>query len=112
MDTHNRPAWAVKGAIVNVNGKHWTGQIIDVAVSDSGLVLLLIDSPKADFFGTPPEWLVYDPNQITLGTPHDMLACTMRYRHMLAAKESFITRWFDEAEPKKDIGYEWPDEKV
>lgn len=114
MDTTNRrPAWAKHGAIVNVNGKHWTGKILDVAVSDCGIVLLQIDSPKANFMGQAPEWLIYDPKQITLGSEYDLAACANRYTHMHNTKGKLLSEWLElDVPPGAEAGNEWPDEKV
>jgi len=113
MDTTNnpRPAWAQKGTIVNVHGHHWSGKIIDVAVSDNGLVLLLIDSPKADFFGHAPEWLVYDPQQIAPGSEDDLYVCLGRYLDMSKNRTDKMCGWY-ETEVAPEAKFEWPDEKV
>ena len=115
MDTNKivRPEWAKEGVIVNVNGKHWTGLIADVAVSDTGTVLLLIDSPKADFTGHAPEWLVYDPNQITLGSEDDLYICLGRYLDMSKNRTDKMCGWYEtEVAPEPEAKFEWPDEKV
>jgi len=68
------------GRPVSVNGNHWRGVIVDIAISDMGAVMLKIDSPKGVFYNTPPEWLEYIPLQIT--------ACDALSLEMEAAKWS------------------------
>jgi hypothetical protein len=109
MDT-SKPAWAVVGQIVNVNGKHWTGRIVDVAVSTNGVVLLRIDSPKADFLCHPPEWLEYKEGAIAPGSMYDMKACVKRYADLNSERAPKIARWAIDSE--EQAGFEWPDEKV
>jgi hypothetical protein len=57
------------GAIVKV--LEWYGQIVDLATTDQGKVMLLITSPKAIFRNHRDEWLEFDPNRIQPGTPED-----------------------------------------
>ena len=64
--------WMKPGAIVAVNGKHWYGEIIDIAVSPTR-IMLLVDSPKAVWRNHKPEWVEYDKKQVSLADPKDAL---------------------------------------
>jgi hypothetical protein len=66
-----KPDFLQIGAIVKV--QYWYGQIVDVAVSDTR-IMLLITSPKALWRHHPAEWLEFDPQQITPCTLADALA--------------------------------------
>ena len=63
------PDYLQVGAIVKVN--EWYGQIVDVAATAQGKVMVLITSPKAIFRNHRDEWLEFDPALITPATPAD-----------------------------------------
>jgi len=60
----NKPEWMHIGQPVSVNGNHWRGVIVDIAISERGVIMVRIDSPKGVFYNTPPEWLEYAEGQI------------------------------------------------
>lgn len=60
----DRPDWVKIGARVRVHEQHWGGVIVDIAISEAGLLRVCIDSPKAVFHGHLPEWLDFLPEQI------------------------------------------------
>jgi hypothetical protein len=55
------PDFLKVGAVVKV--QHWYSEIIDVAVSDSRL-MVLVKSPKGIWRNHPAEWLEFDEQQI------------------------------------------------
>ena len=63
------PDFLQVGAFVKVN--EWYGQIVDVATTAQGKVMVLITSPKAIFRNHRDEWLEFDPALITPATPDD-----------------------------------------
>ncbi len=63
------PEYIHIGAIVKV--LEWHGEIIDIATTEQGKIMLLITSPKAIFRNHRDEWLDFDPNLIKPGTPED-----------------------------------------
>lgn len=67
MDTQ-RLNWMHIGQLIRVNGRAWYGEIVDVAETDAGKVMLQINSPKAAWHGHVPEWLEYIPDQIVPAT--------------------------------------------
>ena len=73
MDTNGKlPPHISVGAYIRV--AEWTGRIIDIAHSDHGCVLVLVDSPKVRFRGIGPEWLEYhfdNPDLIKPATQMD-----------------------------------------
>ena len=58
MDT-NRLDWMQIGQVVAIHGAHWRGVITDIAISEKGVIMICVASPKGLFYGTPPEWLEY-----------------------------------------------------
>jgi hypothetical protein len=58
----NKPDFLKIGAIVKV--QHWYGEIVDIAVSDTR-IMVLVTSPKALWRHHPAEWLEFDAEQIT-----------------------------------------------
>ncbi len=63
------PDYVRVGAIVKI--AEWCGQIVDVAITEQGKVMVLITSPKAIFRNHRDEWLEFDPDLIKPGTPED-----------------------------------------
>jgi len=57
----NKPDFLKVGAIVKV--QHWYGQIVDIAESDSR-IMVLVTSPKSLWRHHPAEWLEFDEQQI------------------------------------------------
>lgn len=56
-----KPDFLQKGAIVKV--QHWYGEIIDIALSDTKIMVLVV-SPKGIWRNHPEEWLEYKEGQI------------------------------------------------
>ena len=67
----NKPDFLKVGAIVKV--QHWYGQIVDIAESDSR-IMVLVTSPKALWRYHPAEWLEFDAQQITLASLDEAIA--------------------------------------
>ncbi|RUM47748.1 MAG: hypothetical protein DSY80_00580 [Desulfocapsa sp.] len=92
-----RQEWMVKGQLVSVNGRHWYGEIVDVAVSDYGRIMLLINSPKAIWRNHRPEWLEYNPKQIAPAKATEAIASVDTYieriEKMLEDVENLKQRW-------------------
>ncbi len=92
----------VKGQLVRVNGYHWFGEIVDVAVSDER-IMLLIHSPKAIWRNHRPEWLEYHPNQIAPATIEEAAASVDTYieriEKMLNDTKSLKEKWEKERQP-------------
>lgn len=57
-----KPGFLTVGNIVKV--QHWYGEIVDVAVTDAGRVMVLVKSPKGIWRNHPDEWLEYIEGQI------------------------------------------------
>jgi len=96
MDT-NRQEWMKPGQLVRVNGYYWYGEIIDVAETDTGKVMLQINSPKAVWHSHKPEWLEYIPDQINPATPEeakrDIDMYLLRLEQAREAVEALAARW-------------------
>lgn len=71
MDTNNLESWMKIGAYVKV--AEWVGQIVDMAVTESGRVMLLITSPKGIYRNHRDEWLEYQPGLILPAARDDYL---------------------------------------
>ena len=67
----SKPNFLQVGAVVKV--QHWYGQIVDIAVSDSR-IMVLITSPKALWRHHPAEWLEFDEQQIKPASLDEALA--------------------------------------
>ncbi len=63
------PDYIYVGAIVKV--VEWYGQIIDIATTEQGKVMVLVTSPKAIFRNHRDEWLEFDANSIAPAKPAD-----------------------------------------
>lgn len=50
------------GAVVKI--QHWHGEIVDLARSENGRIMLLVKSPKGIWRNHPAEWLEYQEGQI------------------------------------------------
>jgi hypothetical protein len=57
-----RPAFLKIGQLVMTDG--WPGEIMDVAETDTGAIMVLINSPKAIWRNHRPEWLQYIEGRI------------------------------------------------
>jgi len=97
MAGNNRLDWMQPGQLVRVNGWAWFGEIVDVAETDRGAMMLLITSPKAAWHGHRPEWLEYIPDQIAPATAQEARRDIDLYLNRLAqarAKiEKLAERW-------------------
>ena len=60
------------GQAVSINGNHWRGVIVDIAISEKGVIMVRVDSPKGEFYNTPPEWLPFIEGQIMPCTPEEL----------------------------------------
>jgi len=67
----SKPDFLKVGAIVKV--QHWYGQIVDIAESDTR-IMVLVTSPKALWRNHPAEWLEFDAEQITATSIADAVA--------------------------------------
>jgi hypothetical protein len=65
-----KPEFLEIGNIVKV--QHWYGEIVDVAVSDQR-IMVLVASPKGIWRNHPAEWLEFDPRQITPASIDDAI---------------------------------------
>jgi hypothetical protein len=63
------PDYLHVGAIVKIT--EWYGQIVDIATTEQGKVMVLVTSPKAIFRNHRDEWLEFNPDLIKPGTPQD-----------------------------------------
>lgn len=83
------------GAIVKV--LEWHGQIVDIATTEQGKVMLLVTSPKAIFRNHRDEWLEFNPDLIKPGTPQDYARdieyYTKRAKLNLEKLEKLATEW-------------------
>ena len=97
MAGNNRREWMRTGQLVRINGWAWFGEIIDVAETDQGGVMLLITSPKSVWHGHKPEWLEYLPGQIEPATAQEARRDIDLYLDRLAKArseiESLAIRW-------------------
>lgn len=90
----SRPDFLKVGAIVKV--QHWYGQIVDVAESDSR-IMVLVTSPKSLWRHHPAEWLEFDEKQIKPATLPEAVASfdiyIERMRQSLADIEAMKSHW-------------------
>jgi hypothetical protein len=70
MDT-TLPDFIRVGAIVKI--AEWHGQIVDVAQTETGKIMVLITSPKAVFRKHRDEWLEFIPDLMQPATAEDYL---------------------------------------
>ena len=75
-----RPEFLKVGALIKV--QHWYGEVIDVAVSDER-IMLLVASPKGIWRNHPAEWLEYDEKQITAADMNDAVNSIAVYRERI-----------------------------
>src|SRR5436190_12321945 len=77
--------------------QHWVGEVVDVAQTDAGRLMLLVASPKGIWRNHPAEWLEYAPEQIRQATPEeigkDIELYRERIKKMLAELEALDERW-------------------
>jgi len=89
------PDYIHLGAIIKVT--EWYGQIVDIASTEQGKVMVLVTSPKAIFRNHRDEWLEFNPDLIKPGTPEDYARdieyYTQRTRLNLEKLESLATEW-------------------
>ncbi len=63
------PDYIRVGAIVRIT--EWCGQIVDVATTETGKVMILVTSPKALYRNHRDEWLEFNPDLIQPATAED-----------------------------------------
>ena len=84
------------GQLVRVNGRHWYGEIVDVAISNKR-IMLLISSPKGIWRNHGPEWLEYIPEQIkpatTIAAIENAENYVQRIEKNLADAQAMQKRW-------------------
>lgn len=89
-----RPDFLKVGGIVKV--QHWYGEIVDVAVSDRR-IMVLVKSPKGIWRNHPAEWLEYDESQITPAAPDEAVSSIEVYQErverMLEEIEGLRESW-------------------
>jgi hypothetical protein len=100
MDT-TLPDYVRIGAIVKI--AEWCGQIVDVATTKQGKVMVLVTSPKALFRNHRDEWLEFNPDLIQSATPEDYLQDIEHYarrtRLNLEKLEQLAQAWSQETQP-------------
>jgi hypothetical protein len=77
MDTNNLESWMTIGAYVKV--AEWVGQIVDIAHTENGRIMLLITSPKGIYRNHRDEWLEVQPGMIQPATREDYLRDVQLY---------------------------------
>jgi hypothetical protein len=89
--------WMKPGQLVAVNGAWWFGEIVDVAQTTTGAIMICINSPKAVWHGHAPEWLEYKDGQIAPTTPQearrDIQAYTLKTEAAQIAVKKMGERW-------------------
>jgi len=94
----SKPDFLKVGAIVKV--QHWYGQIVDIAESDTR-IMVLVTSPKALWRNHPAEWLEFDAEQITATSIADAVAdfdfYLSRVRRTLHEIETLRDAWQERA---------------
>jgi hypothetical protein len=60
---NDKPDFLKIGQLVMIDG--WCGRIEDVAVTEAGGIMVLVNSPKAIWRNQRPEWLPYIDGRIT-----------------------------------------------
>jgi len=93
----NRLDWMKIGRLVRIHGYHWFGEICDVAETDTGKIMLQINSPKAVWYGHQPEWLEFLNGQIEPATAEeakrDIDMYLLRLEQAREAVEKLAARW-------------------
>ena len=93
-----KPDFLKVGAIVKV--QHWYGQIVDIAESDTR-IMVLVTSPKALWRNHPAEWLEFDAAQITPASIADAVddceSHAERVRRTLHEIEALRDAWQERA---------------
>ncbi len=88
------------GAVVKI--MEWYGQIVDIATTEQGKVMVLVTSPKAVFRNHHDEWLEFYPDLIQPGTPddyaRDIAYYARRTRLNLEQLEKLAEEWQSRAE--------------
>ena len=77
MATNNLESWMTIGAYVKI--AEWVGQIVDIAVTENGRIMLLITSPKGIYRNHRDEWLEYQDGLILPATREDYLRDVQLY---------------------------------
>jgi hypothetical protein len=99
----NRPDFLQIGNLVLVD-RHWHGVIEDVAETDGGKVMVLLNSPKAIWRNHRPEWLEYQEARILPATWQEAEprfdTYIERVETMLSDLEAMKTQW---ANKEKDL---------
>ena len=95
-----KPDFLKVGGIVKV--QHWYGEIVEVAVSDRR-IMVLVKSPKGIWRNHPAEWLEYDESQITPAALDEAVSSIDVYQErverMLAEIEALRESWRSAAGP-------------
>ena len=93
----DRPDFLKVGAIVKV--QHWYGEVVDIATTEAGRVMVLVISPKGIWRNHPAEWLEYQEGQITQDDLAKALENIDLHRRliekMLTALDDMEGRWTD-----------------
>ncbi len=96
-----KPEFLKVGNIVRV--QHWYGEIVDVAVSDER-IMVLVASPKGIWRNHPAEWLEFDPRQITPASIEDAVESFEIYEEriekMLQDVQAMKARWQGHVTPE------------
>ncbi len=83
------------GSLVRV--QHWVGEIVDVAETAGGKIMIQVQSPKGIWRNHPAEWLEYIEGQIAPATPEEIKRSLIVYRgyitKMLGDIDALAARW-------------------
>jgi len=94
MDT-TLPNYIHVGAIIKVT--EWYGQVVDIATTEQGKVMVLVTSPKALFRNHRDEWLEFNSDLIKPATPEDYVRdieyYAKRTRLNLEKLEKLVEEW-------------------
>lgn len=98
-----RPEFLQVGQLVMTDG--WPGEIADVAESDTGTIMVCINSPKAIWRNHRPEWLPYIEGRITPVSFERTVAIFDTYIErveiMLENLKKMRTKWESNGETKQ-----------
>jgi stage V sporulation protein SpoVS len=91
----NKPEFLQIGAIVKV--QHFYAEVVDVAVTEGGKVMVQVASPKGIWRNHPAEWLEYQEGQIVAGDLEQAVKSVGIHRRlvekMLRDLEEMGERW-------------------
>ncbi len=83
------------GAIVQI--AEWYGEVVDLAITEAGKIMVLVTSPKAVFRNHRDEWLEFNPELIKPATSADYVRdiefYARRTRANLEKLENMAAEW-------------------